>query len=226
MGVYLAKLPANRSQTALFSLMQNVSSKRKQRIQRYRNLDDGYRTLIGELLLRYLLKNEFGYHSIPEVETNRYGKPFIRGLPFFHYNISHSGDWVALGISRSAIGIDIEKIAPFNVESVQNIIPENEYLPLSDEPLSGFYEAWTLKESYVKAIGRGLSVSLSSFKVKKSDNGIIELIDKETHVAIPGITCSQYHGIDGYKLSMCVCSTYDDEYDDKTIQVPFSYLTT
>ncbi|MBU3198520.1 4'-phosphopantetheinyl transferase superfamily protein [Clostridium estertheticum] len=38
--------------------------------------------------------------------------------------------------------------------------------------MSCFYDLWTLKESYIKAIGRGLSIPFSSFNIKKNDYSI------------------------------------------------------
>ena len=45
------------------------------------------------------------------IENNKYGKPYIKNNPIY-FNISHSSDYVVIGISDSAIGVDIEHLVP------------------------------------------------------------------------------------------------------------------
>ena len=40
------------------------------------------------------------------------GKPHILHVPW-HYNLSHSGDYVALAISDASVGIDIQQMRPY-----------------------------------------------------------------------------------------------------------------
>ncbi|MCF6094294.1 4'-phosphopantetheinyl transferase superfamily protein [Microaerobacter geothermalis] len=65
------------------------------------------------------------------------------------------------------MGVDIEQIRPIDMEIANRFFTQEErevlfHLPGNDQ-LSFFYELWTLKESFVKAIGQGLSCPLDSF---------------------------------------------------------------
>ena len=105
-----------------------------------------------------------------------HGKPFLANLPLdapsLHFNISHSQDYAAIGISSYApIGVDIERIRPdFPAEKLaKRFFHPNEYtvflsLPDSDRH-SWFIKHWTMKESFVKALGDGLTLSTTSFEI-------------------------------------------------------------
>lgn len=48
-------------------------------------------------------------------ETEGNGKPVVRQLPSFHFNLSHSGDWVVCAVDDAPVGIDIEEIKPIDL---------------------------------------------------------------------------------------------------------------
>jgi 4'-phosphopantetheinyl transferase len=101
----------------------------------------------------------------------RHGKPFIdqRGIEF---NLSHSGDWVLFAFSSSAeVGVDIEHTRP--MPDMRDVAKQNfaaaefarwEATPEQDRA-DAFYRCWTRKESFIKAMGEGLSCPLDSFEV-------------------------------------------------------------
>jgi 4'-phosphopantetheinyl transferase len=100
-----------------------------------------------------------------------HGKPFIErcGIEF---NLSHSGNWVLFAFTGSAeIGVDIEHIRPMpDMRDVANQhfaaaeFARWEATPERDRT-EAFYRCWTRKESFIKAIGEGLSFPLDSFEV-------------------------------------------------------------
>jgi 4'-phosphopantetheinyl transferase len=100
-----------------------------------------------------------------------HGKPFIEKCEI-EFNVSHSGDWVLFAFARSAkLGVDIEHIRP--MADMRDVAKQNfaaqefvrwEATPEQDRT-EAFYRCWTRKESFIKAIGEGLSCPLDSFEV-------------------------------------------------------------
>ena len=105
------------------------------------------------------------------LQYTSHGKPFIEqcGIEF---NLSHSGDWVLFAFTRCGeIGVDIEHIRP--MPDMRDVAKQNfaasefarwQATPEQDRK-EAFYRCWTRKESFIKAIGEGLSCPLDSFEV-------------------------------------------------------------
>ena len=114
-------------------------------------------------------------------ETNPWGRPRIAtptapaGLTF---NLSHTQGCVACLIGRGrALGVDVEDSAanrPHVLELAERFFSPSEAAALYALPLERqydrFYELWTLKESYIKARGTGLSLGLSRFSFSVEDS--------------------------------------------------------
>ena len=73
------------------------------------------------------------------------------------------------------MGCDIEEIKEYKEKVAKRFFTskENEYLDLTNDKDGLFYRLWTLKESYVKCIGKGLSVPLNSFELSNNSNNVI-----------------------------------------------------
>lgn len=107
---------------------------------------------------------------------NEYGRPVIApeqaaNAPLT-FNVSHTSGMVALVVRRMlAVGVDVEHIrcrtAPQEVADRYFSARETAALRLVAEArrYDRFLEHWTLKESYVKARGAGLSIPLDRFSV-------------------------------------------------------------
>jgi 4'-phosphopantetheinyl transferase len=106
-------------------------------------------------------------------ETNPWGRPRIAasapaGLTF---NLSHKpGCVVCLTGHGRELGVDVEDTAanrPHVLELVERFFSPSEAAELralpAERQVDRFYELWTLKESYIKARGMGLSLGLSRF---------------------------------------------------------------
>ena len=101
--------------------------------------------------------------------TNDKGKPYLPGADI-RFNLSHSNDQVLIGVTRSVeIGVDVESSdRELDVLGLaQRFLSEEEYGYLKDRHQQDrralFFKLWVLKEAFVKALGLGLSMSLTSF---------------------------------------------------------------
>lgn len=93
-----------------------------------------------------------------------FGKPYCQSHKEIYFSLSHSGDFLALAISDSDVGIDIEKIREAKENLVNRVCCENEKDRIfsSDKPDVEFTKIWTRKEAYLKALGTGIDRELTS----------------------------------------------------------------
>jgi 4'-phosphopantetheinyl transferase len=115
-------------------------------------------------LLRLALFRSYGIVIDPsDIIRNRHGKPYLRDYPGIHFNISHCRGGVAVSVDACRTGIDIENIRDFQRSTAAKILSDDEYAALlaSDDQDKLFFKFWTLKESYVKALGIGMGFPLN-----------------------------------------------------------------
>jgi 4'-phosphopantetheinyl transferase len=166
-GVYVSRLLRTDEFT---HMMHSVSEERRAKVQSFIKPEDAARGLIGEALIRAVVRSKFNMPNHQIVfTTERYGKPVVAGLPSFHFNIAHSGRWILCAVDAAPVGIDIEEIKPVTLDIAKYYFSPEEYRWLMDkqEPqrTSCFYDIWTLKESFIKWIGQGLSFPLNAFSL-------------------------------------------------------------
>lgn len=134
------------------------------------------RKVLGKMLLNKILKENFSImeNQLDFVYFN--GKPFLRDYENIKFNISHDGEWIFCACGNNNIGIDIQDIRKGRLDIAKRFFDSNEYdyIKKSIRSDERFSEIWTLKESFVKCTGEGLSRPLNSFCFVKS-NGMIEL---------------------------------------------------
>jgi len=125
------------------------------------------RTIIGRYLNCDPRRLQFQYGD--------YGKPYLKVTynekPLF-FNMAHSKHLCVIGFTRThKLGIDIEFIRPIPdmddiakkifspyERKVFRSLPEN-------QKRTAFFNCWTRKEAFIKAIGKGMSFPLDQFSV-------------------------------------------------------------
>ncbi|KQR67625.1 4'-phosphopantetheinyl transferase superfamily protein [Pedobacter sp. Leaf176] len=125
---------------------------------RFTQEPDRIRYIIGKFYSKMLLAKILNENPADiGFEFNQYKKPYVNNI---HFNISHSGDFVVIAISKNAIGIDIELINPnFNYEElIYQCFGDDEIKVIKD--MDSFYLFWTRKEALLKATGEGLTDNL------------------------------------------------------------------
>ena len=141
------------------------------KILKYRRWQDAQLSLLGRLLLENGLKSQgLTGETKLNVHYTSYNKPYLNNKKI-KFNISHSGDFVVCAITQNQeIGIDIEILEDVDIENFkdQMTIKEWEGIFYSNDTKRSFFNYWTQKEAILKAQGKGLSIPLKSFEVKKN----------------------------------------------------------
>lgn len=146
----------------------------RQRAERFAAFDHCRRFVVRRAMRRIAFAERL--QALPSeihFEEQENEKPIVVGAPKdFHFSASHSSDVGIIGIAASKIGIDIECMdrdidylrfaervfAPDEIEAISS---------RSGEARSrAFFNCWTGKEAYLKALGLGLPGGLRSFAVR------------------------------------------------------------
>ena len=129
--------------------------------------------VVGRGALRTLLAAYVG--TRPEQVTFSYGprgKPFLAPQGDLYFNLSNSDEMALVAFVRGKeIGVDIEYLKPMpDCEQIaERFFSESERVVLRGIPAErkeeAFFNCWTRKEAYLKAVGEGLAAPLDSFDV-------------------------------------------------------------
>lgn len=203
--VFALKLTENIIDTEFNRLLHFVSTEKRDKLMKFRKTEDRYRGMLAELLARKTICEKFGLQNEQLFfSPNKYGKPLLEGYDNIHFNVSHSGEWVVCAIHDKPVGIDVERIHKMDEGIVRRFFAgeEAQYIVegLSEvEKQSRFYELWTLKESYIKAEGKGMSIPLNSFAILINNDGILV----KSEINSERYSFRRYELDAGHKLALC-----------------------
>ena len=155
-----------------------VDSVRLQKIKKCRATEDKVRSLCCGLLLQYAVKEELEAEKLPVGKIpmelcygiSQHGKPYFTDFPGLYFNLSHSGEYTALVVSKQEVGIDIQQKRSVKDRMVQKVLSKSEYERYKalqkeesdaqeqpgDNGQNWFFRCWCAKESYGKLTGMGL----------------------------------------------------------------------
>jgi 4'-phosphopantetheinyl transferase len=201
-------------------LMKLIPRDQKPWMENFAKAKDRQRSLLGECIARWALSRSTGIPPEKQViQRTEKGKPWLNAesAPFF--NVSHSGEWIVVALSEQNVGVDVERIrTPVYRVAKRYFSPkEVRFLNALDEPDKKlyFFDLWTLKESYLKLLGKGLTRSLGSFSIVRKE-GLFQLesegrVDESIYFRMPLLD-------PGYKLAVC---SYSSDFSD-----PVNIVTT
>ncbi len=136
---------------------------------RYRRWQDRASNLFSKVLLvKGLEKFGYDYSCLEKLNYNEYGRP---GLPAeVDFNISHSGDYTLCAVSADMkVGIDIEEIKQVDFNDFESLMTSEQWqiIKSAENPLKTFFKYWAIKESIIKADGRGLNIPLLEIQINE-----------------------------------------------------------
>ncbi len=154
----------------------------QEKIDRYKFAKGKHDALITRIFVRCVLSH---YSDMSpqhwRFSTGTNGKPYLEHSPL-SFNVSHTDKLIACAVTRDhQIGLDVEnitrnsntyKLAPryFSTSEAEVL----HALPAKLQP-HFFYNFWTLKESYIKAVGDGLAIPLNHFAFKINSYKDVEI---------------------------------------------------
>lgn len=203
MKIYYAKISElleEEMQRAMFLL----PKERIEKITRTQQKKNQLQSIYAGILLEYALKEIGVSGKTLTFQKNADGKPFIKELPEFHYNLSHSKEYAALVVDTQAVGIDVEEVRAGYQKLATRFFSEKEISFLlanwSDELFTKF---WTRKESYLKVTGYGMRMPLDAFSTLGSQIEINEkmpkkMIEEDTEFYLESIQIDK-----DYWMSVC-----------------------
>jgi 4'-phosphopantetheinyl transferase len=152
----------------------------KERNIRFIRWQDRHSHLLGKLLL--LKGLNITYNILEHIQYNFYQRPFISSMDI-DFNISHSGKYVLCAIGEHLqVGVDIEEIKKNSLEDFKKVMTSKQWDIINNapEPYREFYKFWTIKESVIKADGRGLSIPLDELEI---DNNTVNYDGRLWYIA-------------------------------------------
>jgi len=149
-----------------------LSEEELARAARFRYERDRFQRIASCALVRTVLGSLVGASpNALKFSKASLGRPILvfPASPSISFNVSHSGNWIALAVSCDAeVGVDVEWcVGAAPIEVAERYFTKEEVRAIrearADLRSATFLQFWVLKESYLKALGAGLHKPLNSF---------------------------------------------------------------
>ena len=208
---YIINIRQLEEETVFQAVLPSVSSYRRQKIAALRNGKDRCRSLGASLALNAALQLYGLNEGAMEFDLGDQGKPVLRDHPDLHFSLSHAGDYAICSMGAQEIGNDIERVRPGKLRVADRFFAEEEKAwlyraDLPEEQESRMFRLWTIKESFLKVTGFGMSLPLRDFTVYMEDDGAVRLhhtlndnIYYIKEYALPAV----FRETTDYKISVC-----------------------
>jgi len=184
--VHIWKLPLELTPRLINQMQSILSTDEKKRAARFHFDKDRHAYMAARGQLRILLAKYLG-KTAQEIALgyNEYGKPYVKNAAL-QFNVSHSGRFGLIAFDADwPVGVDIEKMRPDfgGMKIARHFFSAHEIGELSRLPIatqqSAFFNGWTRKEAYIKALGKGLVIPLHQFSVSLAPDKAALLLSTE-----------------------------------------------
>jgi 4'-phosphopantetheinyl transferase len=186
--VHLWRLDLNPDPATARRLAAWLAAEEWERARRFRFAQDQRRFTIRRGLLREVLAGYLGLDpGVLRWVLGAYGKPGLAGQDHpagLRFSCSHSAGLGLLAVARGReLGVDLEcqRPLPDALQMAASCFAPREVAELRQVPeaaqLPAFYDCWTRKEAFVKALGLGLSFPLNRFAVSVAPDQPARLLE-------------------------------------------------
>jgi|GEM_PF-819052 len=147
--------------------LKELSPEQLTKMRKFLHHGDQLRYLIGRILIRRLFRM-YGHpeNASHHLSVSSFGRP-LTDLPL-DFNLTHSGQFVlCAGSTDCRVGIDTEQCKSIDFADFKSVMTPSQWdvIHTADNPELAFFHYWTMKESVIKADGRGLSRPLHEIEV-------------------------------------------------------------
>lgn len=185
MELYLAHLPDFKADNKEIDLP--LSSSEQVYYERIKSPKRQLEWRVSRWLRRYILSQKLAV--MPEAlvfETTAQWRPYIDSVKNIDFNMSHSGQWLAMIVCEDRVGIDIQicqsKRNLLGIAKQYFLSQEYGTLLTKEDPTALFYQLWTLKEACVKATGEGIASGFPKYGFEVCHGKIRQIIAAQPFV--------------------------------------------
>ena len=151
---------------------------RKEKALRFKHQQGRIECAFSYLLLCQALRETYGITEQPSFLIGEHGKPELSlnsqplalnpKLSTLNFNLSHCKQALAVALSASPVGIDVESVGRYSESLARHVLNDSEFAEVSQSPNPQipFTRLWTQKEAVVKLTGRGIDDDLPNLLLK------------------------------------------------------------
>ena len=174
-----------------------LSEARREKLASFRHEPSAVQSALAELLLRHVLREEYGLTELPRIERGEKGKPFFPENPDICFNLSHCSTAVACALSSAPVGVDVQEYRTIcrdkhclSAPPIYRILSETEraWVEAGESPEEQdrrFAAVWTCKEAYGKKTGVGFLYDLKSTEFLPQPGEWIQYGSRFYHLSAP-----------------------------------------
>jgi len=149
-----------------------LSEQRLEKVGRIKSQEGKKVSASVYVLLRLALYDAFDIKEAVVFDFLDRGKPYLKDYPHIRFNLSHSGNTIACALSGNEVGVDVQTIRRVTEKTAKRVLTGDEFLIYQDSSDKDDYfsKIWTIKESYLKKTGAGLTVELNEISAAEIKN--------------------------------------------------------